>query len=95
MRLPRRSGISNNVANLIHGFLERLCLKDWTHAVNRKTVSRGHAELLKDRMRYSMTGLLLFYINRRQPDTYSAFVRLADGQLDAILAAMKRPRKKG
>jgi hypothetical protein len=30
-------------------------------------------------------GMLLFYVNRRQPLTYEAFTKLVDGQLKRII----------
>jgi AcrR family transcriptional regulator len=72
-------------AELITSFLDRLCLDDWNYCVQRKRVTTGFAERKKKELKYSVVGLLLFYMNRRQPENYSEFVRTSDQLIRNIM----------
>lgn len=85
--LERISDISNKRSNikLIHTFLDRLCSDEWNYCINKKIIRAEEASIMKEQIRYIVAGLLLFYINRRHPDTYSKFMEITDIQLNNIL----------
>jgi AcrR family transcriptional regulator len=81
--LERMSDISSNdeATQLIVGFLDRLGDEDW------KIIESDGAirELKKSRLNYAITGLLLFYMNRREPASYQEFTDRAKAQLDFLI----------
>lgn len=80
------SDMSVNATTLefIATFLSRLCDEEWTYCIQKNLFSDDDAALLKEQLNYTVTGLLLFYINRKHPESYPKFVEAADRQLDAL-----------
>jgi AcrR family transcriptional regulator len=81
------SDISDKNSNikLIVTFLDSLCSEDWNHCITMKILNKEEVDILKDQINYMITGLLLFYLNRRYPDTYESFMNIIDSQLNFIL----------
>ena len=76
--------VDASTLELIVTFLSRLCDEEWTVCIENKVFSEDEAALLKERLNYTVTGLLLFYINRKYPESYPKFVEAADRQLEAL-----------
>lgn len=70
---------------LIRTFIDRLCEDDWNYLVSKKVLTKKQAEQLKDQLRLTITGLLLFYVNQRYPQSYEEFNKHLDEQLKLIL----------
>ncbi len=70
---------------LIRTFIDRLCEDDWDHLIRKKVITKKQAEQLKDQLRLTLTGLLLFYVNQRYPQSYADFNKHLDEQLKLIL----------
>lgn len=85
--LEKISDISNKNSNikLIYTFLDRLCAEEWDYCINENIITAEEADIQKSQIRYIVTGLLLFYINRRYPDSYSEFMEIIDRQLNYII----------
>ncbi len=81
--LERMSDISSNTeANqLIVTFLDNLSKEDW-EIIEKKETNRT---LKKRELNYCITGMLLFYLNRREPVSYNEFIERIDEQLDSLL----------
>jgi hypothetical protein len=58
---------------------------DWKDCVERKTLNSEQVNLIKDELNFTITGMLLFYINRGLPQSYTDFTALTDAQLRNIL----------
>jgi AcrR family transcriptional regulator len=71
---------------LIYSFLDRLTEKEWEYCISKKMVTAEQAELTKTEINALLTGLLLFYLNRRVPSTYFVFLQTVNTQLDYILS---------
>jgi len=81
--LERISDISSNTeaTQLIVSFLNRLCDEDW----NTIEPDNNLRNLRKSELDYTITGLLLFYLNRREPTSYQEFIDRANRQLEFII----------
>jgi AcrR family transcriptional regulator len=81
--LERMSDISSNTeaTHLIVNFLNHLCEDDW------KVIEQDNnaINLKKSELNYTITGLLLFYLNRREPASYQDFTDRANRQLEFII----------
>lgn len=86
--LERISDISNKQSNiqLIHSFIDRIYSDEWNYCIDNKIIKAENHEIIKDQIRYVVTGLLLFYINRLYPHSYNNFMEIIDIQLDNILS---------
>jgi len=71
---------------LIYTFLDRLCAEEWQYCIENKIIDVGKSEIMKNQLRYVITGLLFLYINRRHPSEYKEFNRLVNEQLDYMFA---------
>lgn len=85
--LEKTSDISSKpyILEMIYNFLDRLCEDDWKHLIDEKELSDEEVDLMKSELRFTVTGLLLFYNNRRQPPSYSEFSKLVDRLINRIL----------
>ncbi len=67
--------------------LDKVCEDEWNYCISQGIIKAEDAEKMKEQMRYAVYGLLLLYLNRRIPASYTAFINLLNSQLDAILNA--------
>ncbi len=77
-------GNSNETAELIYSYLDKLCDDDWNLYARQMNLSDELVGKLKDQMRYTLIGLLLFYLNRHYPASYDEFIDRAEKQLAYI-----------
>ncbi len=70
---------------LIYSFLDKLSEDEWKYCIKTKIVSAAEASVMKDTVHYAVIGMLLFYINRREPGTYKEFSEKIETQLNYIL----------
>jgi hypothetical protein len=54
--------------------------------VENNQISEEKAALLKDQLRFVVTGMLLFYMHRGQPADHADFLSMTDAQLNHILS---------
>jgi len=83
-----------STSELICSFLDRLCDEEWKYCVKEEIVSIGAAEKMRSILKYQVPGMLLFYLNRRNPAEYKDFLNLVDRQLEKIIkveASSKSP----
>jgi len=81
--LERMSDISSNdeATQLIVSFLDRLSDEDWKVIEPENNVR----DLRKRELNYIVTGLLIFYLNRREPAYYQEFIERANKQLSFLI----------
>jgi len=73
-------------SELICTFLDRLCADEWNKCIQQKIIRPEQAQLIRNEVKYMVTGLLLLYMNRRHPSAFSEFVKTADSQLNFIFS---------
>ncbi|MDR0660891.1 MAG: TetR/AcrR family transcriptional regulator [Prevotellaceae bacterium] len=72
-------------SGLIYHSLDTLCDEQWKYLVGNGELTAEEAESKKQLLRFTITGVLVFYENRLQPGTYKEFTKLLDAQLSGIL----------
>lgn len=82
-------GARRPTVELIHRSLDRICMPEWNECIAENLVTPRQAESMGADLRCAVTGLLLFYINRRHPENYSQFTTQLEEQLDRILVPSK------
>lgn len=78
-------GIKKSHPQLIYSFLDRLCEEEWAFCRAENIYSAEEIEVKKSMLRNVTAGLLLFYLNRRQPSQYAEFTKAANRLMDEIL----------
>jgi len=81
---PGDLGNKQPTVDHINTFLNRLCEKDWQYALSKGLISEAKVEQLKYQLKYVTTGMLMFYLHRREPVEYSDFIKRAEDQISAI-----------
>jgi AcrR family transcriptional regulator len=71
--------------DLINGSLDAVCEKEWDYCASHGLVKVEEVERLKAQLRYVVIGMLLLYLNRRFPASYSEFMNQLSIQINAIL----------
>jgi AcrR family transcriptional regulator len=77
-------GNSKETAELIYSYLDKLCENDWKVYSEKMKFGNELIDKLKDQLRYTLIGLLLFYLNRHYPGTYEEFIERSEKQLAYI-----------
>lgn len=70
---------------LIYSFLDKICEEDWQALVSEKRLSAKDAELKRAQLRFITAGMLLFYLNRKQPADYSEFIKESERQIKGVM----------
>lgn len=73
------------VSSLIYTFLTRLCQPEWEYCIQEGIFDRAEAEIRQKELNFAVTGMLLHYINRRQPVAYDEFLSISSAQVSRIL----------
>ncbi|MBP1640618.1 MAG: hypothetical protein H6Q17_2201 [Bacteroidetes bacterium] len=71
--------------DLINGSLDAVCEKEWNYCASHGLVKVEEVERIKAQLRYTVIGMLLLYLNRRFPSSYSEFMSQLTMQINAIL----------
>lgn len=77
-------GNSTETAELIYNFLDKLCAKDWSIYAAQLKLEDEFVNQLKSQLRFTIIGLLLFYLNRNYPSSYEEFTKLTQTQMKYI-----------
>lgn len=78
-------GSKKATIDLIGTSLDQVCEKDWNFCTTKGIFAPEKAEVMKSQLRLMVVGLLLFYLNRRKPESYADFMNEARVQIDYIL----------
>jgi AcrR family transcriptional regulator len=70
--------------NLINSSLDAICENEWNFCVSHGLVEVGEVEQMKSQLRLTVIGLLLSYLNRRFPASYTEFTELLNAQTERI-----------
>jgi AcrR family transcriptional regulator len=73
------------VSELIFTFLTRLCQPDWDYCQAHGLFSEKEVESRSMALNYLATGMLLHYINRRQPVAYDDFLAVSSAQVERLM----------
>lgn len=72
--------------DLINNFVDRLCETDWLFLESQKLYSNAEIQRKKNQLNTTLVGLLLNYLNRRQPADYVEFNENVNFQLESIVS---------
>jgi AcrR family transcriptional regulator len=78
-------GASQPTASLIYTFPDRLCDNEWQFLAEQNQVNQERASVLKNQLKFAVTGMMLFFIHRGQPAGFNEFNSMVDEQLNSIL----------
>jgi AcrR family transcriptional regulator len=78
-------GQKKPTVNLVYTLLDSLCEEEWDYCLKKNIYSKKEIELKKELLRNAIVGILLFYINRHIPSSYSDFMLLTNRQIDLII----------
>ena len=78
-------GNSKPILDLINGFAESYYEQEWPFYKDQREVNQGKIDLASRQMKYTIMGLLLFYLNRRVFPSYMDFMDEAKIQIDSML----------
>lgn len=74
-----------STSKMIYTFLNRMCEAEWKIILENGTMKSDDVDQLKEQIQLTVTGLLLFYLNRRYPANYEEFQKMTERQLTQIL----------
>jgi AcrR family transcriptional regulator len=78
-------GNKQTTVNLISNSLDKVCESDWNYCLSYNLVQVEKVESIKSQLRYLVVGLLLYYLNRRRPESYSEFINQANIQIKNLI----------
>ncbi len=77
-------GNPQEMGHAIYSFLNYLCDEDWELIRKKGVFSEDKIERIQKQLNYISAGMLVFYMNRVQPQSYSEFQVNLTEQLDAV-----------
>jgi len=75
-------GNKQTIIEVINKSLDNVCINEWDYCLKHKIFMADKIEQLKDQLKYSVIGLLLLYLNRLTPNTYTHFIKEANAIID-------------
>lgn len=79
-------GNKQTTINLISNSLDSICEEEWTYCIQHNLLPIERVDSIKSSLKYTVVGLLLLYLNRRKPESYSEFINLTDRQVDSLFS---------
>lgn len=83
---------TNDLANkqptikMIASFLDKLTNAEWEFCISEKIIDFKVATVKRNTLNFTVLGMLLLYLNRKQPETYKEFSDELETQLNTILS---------
>lgn len=78
-------GNKQTTINVISNSLDNVCDAEWNYCICHNLLPIEKVESIKSQLKHIVVGLLLLYINRRTPNSYSEFINQANIQIDFLL----------
>lgn len=78
-------GYKSPIPKTIYCMLDNLCESEWNYCIEKKIYSKKLVEIKKETLRNVTAGILLFYLNRYNPQDYNEFIELCTRQINVIL----------
>ena len=72
--------------DLITSFFDNLCLPEWNFCLSNGIMKKEDIEFARQNLNYTISGMLLLYLHRANPENYNSFIAIADKQISQILA---------
>lgn len=82
---PNNLAGKQSTIKMIDEFYEKICRDEWEYVIGTNNITETEKKVMHSRLNYTILGLLLLYIQRGQPATYSEFLTDVDLQLNSIL----------
>lgn len=79
-------GNKQTIINVISKSIDDVCDSEWNYCVSHQLFPIEKVAHTKDQIRYTVIGLLLLYLNRQTPETYSEFIEHATMQIHCLLS---------
>lgn len=79
-------GKPEEMGHAIYSFLNYLCDSDWNEVRKLGKYSEQEIDIKQKQLNYTAAGMLLFYMNRMQPSSYTYFQQNLDEQLELVFA---------
>jgi AcrR family transcriptional regulator len=76
-------------SNLISKSLDNISDAEWNYCISHNLIKVEEVENIKSQLRLTVIGLLVLYLNRWTPSSYTDFINQANSQVDYILKADK------
>jgi len=80
-------GNKQSTIDVISNSLNDICETDWDYCAKNGILASDKIEDQKSQLQYCVIGLLLLYLNRRTPDSYLEFIKLANRKINHVLGA--------
>lgn len=78
-------GNKQTIISVIENSLNDVCENEWNYCVEHDIFTLEESNRIKSQLRYTIIGLLLLYLNRLIPKSYSEFMKEANDQIDNLL----------
>ncbi|MDP4292271.1 MAG: TetR/AcrR family transcriptional regulator [Bacteroidota bacterium] len=78
-------GSKQPTTELIATFPDRLCSEEWKYCIDKNIITKEKVDIFTKQLRFTVTGMLLLYLNRMQPADYKEFIDTVEIQINQIL----------
>ena len=78
-------GHKQPTAHSIYTFLDKICENDWQACIEQEKVNSQNSGHIRTGLNFVTAGMLLFYMNRMQPESYAEFMEQVNTQIEFML----------
>ncbi|HPR32945.1 MAG TPA: TetR/AcrR family transcriptional regulator [Prolixibacteraceae bacterium] len=80
-------GGKQSTLDVISHSLDRICEEEWVYCIHTNVLTENQTVGVKEQLKFGVVGLLLFYLNRRTPDSYTLFMDQARRWIGTVLVS--------
>lgn len=78
-------GTKQSTIDVINNSLDEVCETQWNYCIAHNIYTSVQVGILKNQLKYTVVGLLLLYVNRRSPKSYSEFMNNASKEIEQLI----------
>jgi len=79
-------GNKQTTIDLIANSLDKICENEWNYCISHQIYNIDGVEIIKSQLKFIVIGILLLYLNRMTPASYSTFINQVNSQIDNLMA---------
>ncbi|MDC7226585.1 MAG: TetR/AcrR family transcriptional regulator [Spirochaetales bacterium] len=79
-------GHRSDIADVIYASIEPACQPGLDQLVSEGSLTQNEAETKMNSIRFQITGLLLYYGNRKNPSDYTGLIKTLDRQIELLIS---------
>lgn len=78
-------GSKQSTIDLIYSSFDAAIMNEWDEFTKQKQIGTSNGNIVKNQLKFTLTGMLLYYLNRRTPEKYQDFIHQIQNHFDYLI----------